>query len=91
MYLEVEDNANCEESVFIRFREQGVPRRVKRVRLYDRRTVGEWCWITGLQADVPTGICPAWSIPAVRPTRSRWKIPEPAWYGLSGAASGVSD
>jgi len=61
MYLEVEDNANCEQSVFIRFREHGVPRRVKRVRLYDRRTVGEWCWITGLQADVPTGICPAWA------------------------------
>ena len=57
MYLEVESNPNWEGSVFLRFREQGPRRSVRRVRTYDRITTGEWCAITGLQGEMPEGLC----------------------------------
>ena len=63
MYLEVESNPNCEGSVFLRFREQGPPRSVLQVRTYDRITTGEWCAITGLQGEMPEGLCEACAQP----------------------------
>ena len=59
MYVEVESNPNFESSVFIRFREQGQARPVVRVRTYDRLSTGEWCAITGLQGEIPEGLCQA--------------------------------
>ncbi|HEY3198312.1 MAG TPA: hypothetical protein VGJ57_09880 [Nitrospirales bacterium] len=63
MYLEVESNPNCEGSVFLRFREQGPARSVRQVRTYDRITTGEWCTITGLQGEMPGGLCEAYAQP----------------------------
>jgi hypothetical protein len=59
MYVEVEANPNCAESVFIRFREQGPPRPVIQVRLYDRVSTGEWYWVTGWQSDPAQPHCVA--------------------------------
>jgi len=63
MYVEVESNPNWEGSVFVRFREQGQPRSVRQVRTYDRISTGEWCAITGLQSEMPEGLCPAYAQP----------------------------
>lgn len=63
MYVEVEANSNCDESVFIRFREQGPPRPVLQVRLYDRVPTGDWYWVTGWQEDPEHPLCVATSQP----------------------------
>ena len=47
MYVEVDANPNCENSVFIRFRELGSSRPVSQVRVYDRISTGEWCLVIG--------------------------------------------
>jgi hypothetical protein len=59
MYVEVEANPNCENSVFIRFRELGPARPVSQVRVCDRVSTGEWCRVTGWQEDPSTPLCPA--------------------------------
>jgi len=59
VYVEVEPNPNCESAVFVRFREQGPARPVVQVRLYDRISTGEWCWVTGWQDDNSHPICSA--------------------------------
>jgi hypothetical protein len=63
MYVEVEANANCAEPVFIRFREQGPPRPVAQVRLYDRASTGEWYCVTGCQEDSSHPHCVATAQP----------------------------
>lgn len=63
MYVEVEANSNCEESVFIRFREQGPPWPVVQVRLYDRVSSGAWYWVTGWQEDPVHPLCMATTQP----------------------------
>lgn len=63
MYVEVEANANCEESVFVRFREQGPPRPVVQVRLYDRVSTGEWYWVTGWHPGPAQPLCAATTQP----------------------------
>jgi hypothetical protein len=60
MIIEVESNENCEASVFARFKEAGPARQVIQVRLYDRNTSGEWCWITGWSDNEQTPACPAY-------------------------------
>jgi len=59
MYVEVESNSNCGNSVFLRFRELDLARPVGQVRVYDRVSTGEWCWVTGWQDDVSAPRCPA--------------------------------
>ena len=59
MYVEVESNPNCGNSVFLRFRELGPARPVGQVRVYDRVSTGEWCWVTGWQDDASAPPCPA--------------------------------
>jgi hypothetical protein len=59
--VEVESNANCEASVFARFKEAGPARPVLQVRLYDRNPAGEWYWITGWSDDAQTPACPAYT------------------------------
>lgn len=63
MFLEVEPNPNCEGMDLMRFKALGPPRRLKRVRVYDRRDAGEWCDITGWSSQAPDHRCPASVIP----------------------------
>jgi hypothetical protein len=49
--------------VFIRFREQAPARPIVQVRTYDRISTGEWCAITGLQGELPEGLCEAHAQP----------------------------
>lgn len=63
MYVEVDANPNCENSVFIRFRELGPARPVVQVRVYDRASTGEWCWVTGWREDLSAPLCPAMAQP----------------------------
>ncbi len=53
MVLEVESNDNCEASVFVRFKEIEPARPVSQIRIYDRTSQGEWCWVCGW-TDHPT-------------------------------------
>lgn len=47
MVVEVESNPNCESSLYARFKESGPARRVVKVWTFERRSEGEWCWVTG--------------------------------------------
>lgn len=51
MYVDVEANPNCAQSVFARFRELGPARPVSQVRVADRVPTGEWCRVIGRQED----------------------------------------
>ena len=59
MVVEVESNPNCESSLYARFKESGPVRRVEQVRTFERRTEGEWCWVTGWTDDPDSPRCPA--------------------------------
>lgn len=59
MFLDVETNPNCEQSVFLRFNEVQPPREVVQIKSYERLPQGEWCWITGWTDDPATPRCPA--------------------------------
>ncbi len=61
MIVEVESNENCQNGVFARFKEMGVPRPVAKVRTYERRAEGEWCWVTGWSDDPEHPCCPAYA------------------------------
>ncbi len=63
MYVEVEANPNCEQSVFARFRELGLARTVSHVRVADRVPAGEWCRVTGWRDDPSAPLCPAMAQP----------------------------
>jgi hypothetical protein len=63
MYVEVDANPNCENSVFARFRELGPGRPVSQVRVYDRVSTGEWCAVTGWREDPLAPVCPAMAQP----------------------------
>lgn len=63
MYVEVDPNPNCENSVFVRFRELGPARPVSQVRVYDRVSSGEWCRVTGWREDPSAPVCPAMAQP----------------------------
>src|SRR5437879_6174307 len=67
MYVEVESNPNCGNSVFLRFRELGPARPVGQARVYDRVSTGEWCWVTGWQDDASAPRCPAGAQPGKAP------------------------
>lgn len=61
MVVEVESNPNCESSLYARFRESGSARRVDKVRTYERRPEGEWCWVTGWSDDPANPRCAAYA------------------------------
>jgi len=63
MYVEVDPNPNCENSVFVRFRELGPARPVSQVRVYDRVSSGEWCRVTGWREDPAVPVCQAMAQP----------------------------
>ncbi len=47
MFIEVEENPNCETSVFLRFKELGPAQRLRQVKSYERSSRGEWCDVVG--------------------------------------------
>jgi hypothetical protein len=61
MFVEVESNPNCEQSIFARFKEAGSARRVIQVRSFERNAQGEWCWVTGWSDDPEQPLCPAYA------------------------------
>ncbi len=61
MFVEVEDNENCETSIFLRFKELGTSRKVSHVKVYDRVSQGEWCVITGWSDNPGGASCDAWA------------------------------
>jgi hypothetical protein len=61
MFLEVESNPNCEESVFARFKEAGPARRVLQIKSFERNPHGEWCWVTGWADDPDHPSCAAFA------------------------------
>lgn len=63
MFIEVESNANCEGSVFLRFKELGPVRRATQVKSYERSPKGEWCDIVGWSDDPEHPMCSAFAQP----------------------------
>lgn len=63
MFIEVESNPNCEQSLFMRFKDVGPARKVLKVRSYERRPEGEWCWVTGWTEDEDSPLCAAYAQP----------------------------
>jgi hypothetical protein len=63
MFVEVEPGPNCEQSFFARFKEVGPARRVLQVKSFDRRSEGEWCWVTGWSDDPDRPRCAAFAQP----------------------------
>lgn len=61
MIIEVESNPNCEQSLFARFKEVGPARQVTQVKSYERRSEGEWCWVTGWGEEETQPLCPAYA------------------------------
>ena len=59
MFVEVESNPNCEQSVFARFKEAAPARPVVKIRSYERSSAGEWCWVTGWRDDPAHPTCSA--------------------------------
>lgn len=63
MYFEVDDNPNYQGSVSMRFKELGPARPIKQIRLSDRKSDGELCWVTGWCDDPKEPVCPAYLQP----------------------------
>jgi hypothetical protein len=63
MFIEVDSNPNCEQSLFARFKEQGPARPVSQIRVYERSAGGEWCWVTGWTDDPVQPRCSAYAQP----------------------------
>ena len=61
MFVEVENNPNCEGSVFLRFKELGQARQITHVKTYDRNSRGEWCAVAGWCDDPHQPVCPAFA------------------------------
>lgn len=59
MFIEVEQNPNCEASVFLRFKELGPAQRLLQVKSYERSSRGEWCDIVGWTDDEDRPECQA--------------------------------
>ncbi len=62
MIVDVAENPNSGEAVMMRFKSMGPARRIRRVRLFQRRPEGEWLEITGWR-DGPDPVCPAHAQP----------------------------
>ena len=63
MFIEIESNPNCEDSIFLRFKELGPARRISQVKSYEQSSKGEWCDIVGWSEDPDHPMCPAFAQP----------------------------
>jgi hypothetical protein len=63
MYFEVDENPNYPNPVSMRFKELGPARPVIQLRVSDRKTEGELCWVTGWCDDGKHPLCPAYAQP----------------------------
>ena len=63
MIIEVESNANVEESVFLRFKEVGPAKPVTHIKSYERSSRGEWCAVVGWNEGSVPPVCEAWAQP----------------------------
>ena len=61
MYLEIDENPNCADSVSMRFKELSPPRKVLQIKVEDRAPGGETCWVTGWSDDPNEPLCPAFA------------------------------
>ena len=61
MYLEVDENPNYPSSVSMRFKELGPARMIRQLRVSDRKSQGELCWVTGWRDDPKQALCPAYA------------------------------
>jgi hypothetical protein len=61
MFVEVESNPNCENSVFLRFKEVAPAQPVSHVKIYERTSRGEWCAVTGWCDDPEQAVCSAYA------------------------------
>ena len=59
VYIEVEENPNCAAREAMRYRELGPPQPIVKVRIFDRRDEGEWCFITAVHGNGPAPWGPA--------------------------------
>jgi hypothetical protein len=63
MYFEVDENPNYPGSVSMRFKTLGPAKAIKQIRISDRNTDGEVCWVTGWCDDAGHSLCPAYAQP----------------------------
>jgi hypothetical protein len=63
VFIEVESNPNCENSLFARFKEHGLARPISQIRIYEHSPEGEWCWVTGWTDDPAEPRCQAYAQP----------------------------
>ena len=63
MYFEVDENPNWPGSVSMRFKELGPARAIKQLRVSDRKSGDELCWVTGWRDDPKGPLCPAYAQP----------------------------
>jgi hypothetical protein len=63
MYFEVDDNPNYPNSVSMRFKALGPARAIIQLRVSDRNSEGELCWVTGWCDDAKKPVCPAYAQP----------------------------
>ena len=61
MYLEVEDNPNCEDSVSMRFKELGPPQRIKQIKIESHGKGSDLCWVVGWSDDPDQPVGPAYA------------------------------
>ncbi len=61
MFVEVESSPNCEQSVFARFKDIAPARPIRKVKTFERRSEGEWCWVTGWTDDETSPTCQAYA------------------------------
>ncbi len=62
MYLEVDESPNQPGSVSMRFKELGPARPIQQLRVSDRKSEGELCWVTGWCDDPARPLCPAFAL-----------------------------
>lgn len=91
MIIEVEANPNCEQGFFGRFKELTQPRPICRIKLYDRRSEGEWCEVTGWCDDSEQPSCTAWTCPVEDSGSGRTHLVYGGIFGVRFKPVGVEE
>lgn len=91
MFVEVEENPNCEASGFFRFREVGPARRLRQVRSYEHSSRGEWCDIVGWSDADHQPVCPAMVQPVEESGRGTAYVVFGGVWGVRLKRAGVQE